>query len=154
MPDQSHPSKINPEGCFNPPKPMKRPFAVTILIVVVLIFTSLNILRMITAIRTWDTLAASPVRVPVIYLVITGAVWGAVGFPLVLGLYTRREWSLYLARGAIGLYVGYYWFDRLFIADRSAIASRWQFILGFTIILGLFLFWVLAHPKTRAYLSQ
>ena len=107
----------------------RRPFGVTYVIVVVLIFTSLNALRMITAIRTWDFLDKSSVVVPVIYFVITGAVWMGTGFILILGLLTRQKWSPSMTQITLVLYMCYYWVDRLFIADHSAIVYRWQFAL-------------------------
>jgi hypothetical protein len=139
---------------FENPQAATRPFGVTILIVVVLIFTSLNTLRMITAIRTWDFLVESPVDVPVIYLVITGAIWTGIGFPLVVGLLTRRKWSPSMAQIAIVLYVCYYWLDRLVIADRSAIASGWQFALGSTILLFCFTLWTLIQSKNKGFFAK
>jgi hypothetical protein len=139
---------------FKNPGATHRPIGVTILILVVLIFTSLNALRMITAIRTWDFLVDSPVGVPVIYLVITGAIWMGIGLPLVFGLLTGRKWSPIMVQIAIILYICYYWFDRLLIADRSAIAGRWQFTLGLTIMLLIFTFWTLTRPQSKVFFKK
>jgi hypothetical protein len=134
--------------------PQRRPFTVTILIVVVLIFTSLNILRMHTAIRDRDFLTSLPMTVPVLYYVITGAVWGGIGVALAFGLFGGRKWSSSLAKFVTLLYTAYYWLDRLVIADRFSITSRWQFVTGLTILLAVSVFWVLKLPKTRAFLIK
>ncbi len=133
---------------------MKRPFNVTIILVVVLIFTLLNTLRLVAAVLGWNTLAGLPLRVPVFYFILTGAFWAVTGFSLAMGLYLRRRWSVWVARGAVILYPVYYWIDRLFVADRSAIASRVSFLVVTTLLLCGFLLWALSRPKTGAYLVK
>lgn len=137
-----------------PSPSVKRPFNVTIILVVVLIFASLNVLRLVAAILGWHTLAGLPLRVPVFYFVITGAFWTVAGFFLAVGLYLRRRWSAWLAWGALILYPLYYWIDRLFIADRSSIASRTAFLVATTLLLSAFTIWTLTRPKTRSYLVK
>jgi hypothetical protein len=132
----------------------RRPFAVTILIVVVLIFTSLNILRMITAISDRDFLNSLPMAVPVIYLITSGAIWGGIGIILVLGLLDGRKWSLQMAQVITILYTVYYWVDRWIIAEQFSITSRWQFVTGVTILLTISVFWILKLQKTRAFLIK
>ena len=131
-----------------------RPFSVSILIILVLIFTTMNLLRMVTAIRSWDFLTNLLPDVPMFYLVITGGVWSVIGIPLAGGLFSRRKWSLPMARVTVILYTIYYWFDRLLIAERVSIASRWQFVLGLTILLLVLSFWILERPKTKEFLMK
>lgn len=133
---------------------MKRPFGVTILIVMVLIFTSLNALQASTAIRLWSFLIEPPVDTPVIYLVATGIIWSVLGIALAVGLYTRRKWSSPLAKTSAPVYAVYYWVDRLLIAERSAIASRWPFAIGLTILLLTLTFLILSRPKPRIFLAK
>ena len=133
---------------------MKRPFGVTILIGVVLIFTSLNFFRVSTAIRLWDYLVEPPLNTPVIYLVISGIIWSGLGLTLAFGFVTRQKWSSVLAKISAIVYSSHYWFDRLLIADRSGIGSRWFFALGLTILLLVLTFIILAQPKTRAFLVK
>jgi hypothetical protein len=132
----------------------QRPFGVTLLIVMVLIFTSLNILRMITAIRLWDFLVSFSKDVPTLYLVISGAVWSGVGIITATGLFAEKKWALPATRIAVVLYTVYYWFDRLVVADRFVIAHRWQFALGLTLLLLVFAIWILARPKTKSFLMK
>lgn len=143
-----------PPSTFTNQTPSRRPFGVTFLIVMVLIFTSLNVLRTITAFRLWDFLANSPMNVSVIYLIITGFVWSSIGLSLAVGLFIRKKWSLFMAWTAIILYALYYWFDRLFIADRFAISSHWQFTLGLTFLILILATLTLTRPRTKAYLIK
>ena len=49
----------------------KRPFLVTLLAVLVLIISCINLIRLIEAIRMWDFLASLP-GVPPLYIALTG----------------------------------------------------------------------------------
>ena len=132
----------------------KRPFIVTILIVVVLIFTTLNALRFFSSIDSWTFLNQSPVGVPIGYFAATGAFWALAGLPLAIGLFFGRHWSLRLAQVLVLLYAVYYWSDRLWIAEPNAIAVRVLFALGLTLFLIIYAFFVLSRPKVRAFLSK
>jgi len=131
-----------------------RPFSVTLLAAVVLIFTALNGLRLVMAIRLWEFLSTLPVDVPVIYLAITGAFWAGAGLVIVTGLWFGLKWDPLLTRTAIVLYAIYYWLDRLLIAESMAIAARWPFAIGLTIILLIFAFWTLSRSKARLFFRQ
>ena len=133
---------------------MKRPLGVTILIVTVLIFTSLNVLRVGSAIQYRDFLTQPQVTVPLNYLVISGSVWAGLGIALIIGTLVRQKWSIILMKICTSVYVAYYWVDRLLIADRSSISSRWLFATGLTIALIILIFWILTRPKTKAYLVR
>jgi hypothetical protein len=132
----------------------RRPFCVTILALVVLIFTSLNAFRSGTAIHTWDFLTTLQLNVPNIYFVVTGLIWSVVGVLLIFGLLTKKRWSIRLGRAVIILFAVYYWFDRLLIAERVSIISRWQFTLGLTFLLVIIAFWILGRPTTKEFLSK
>jgi len=132
----------------------RRPCGVTFLILVVLIFTSLNILRAVTAIHDWEILTDTITAIPVLYIAVTGAIWTGIGLILLFGLWTRRRWSRTMTLIAVITYGCYYWSDRLLIADRSTIASRWLFALGFTLIMLVLSFWVFASSKNKSYLSK
>lgn len=135
-------------------KKTHRPFGVTLLIAVVLIFTSLNIVRTIAAIQRQSFLHTLDLQVPVSYLAITGAVWGSLGLVLLVGLAARKRWALPLAMILVLGYPLYYWIDRLFIAEWAAFNSRWQFALGLTGLLVIPAVWILKQAGTRRYLSK
>jgi hypothetical protein len=132
----------------------QRPFFVTVLIVVVLIFTSLNAFRFVTAIRSWGFITTLLPVSTLIYLVATGFVWGILGIILAVGLFTRRKWSSSFVRFAGVSYASYYWLDRLFIAEIYSVAYRWQFALVMTLVLLIFIFLVLRASATKRYLAK
>ena len=132
----------------------KRPFPVTILVVAVLIFTCLNFLRLLTAFQLRNILSTLSDSVPVVYLMITGAVWTAFGLPLAIGLFFGKTLAAQVLRYMVIFYAAVYWFDRLFIAEASAIATRWPFALALTVILLVFVYWVLSQPKTKIFMKK
>jgi len=134
--------------------PTKRPFSVTLLAVLVLFFTLLNILRFSAALRLHDFLSEPFPGVPVGYLAATGAFWALVGLPLALGLFFGRAWSLDYGRVVTGLYTVYYWIEHLCVVDSRAIVSRLPFAIGLSIALLVFSFWTLAQPRARMFLRS
>ena len=132
----------------------KRPFIVTILIIMVLIFTTLNALRVNSAISSWTFLVESPVGVPIGYFAATGVFWTLAGLILALGLFIGRRLSLRLAQILILLYTIYYWSDRLWIAESNAISVRWPFAVGLTLFILIYTFLVLSRPKVKLFLSK
>ena len=131
-----------------------RPLSVTFLTWVVLIITALNWLRLIEVIHGWtflQTLSPAPLM---FYLAIIGLFWGLLGAILVWGLFLGRSWSTRLMKGAAICYALYYWLDRLWVANSSAISSRWPFALGLTIVLLSLTFWILSRPKSQQFFNQ
>ena len=121
---------------------------------VVLILASLSWLRLVEVIRRWSFLQSLTPSPPVLYLAITGLIWGLLGTCLVWGLILGRWWAPRLMQiSALG-YAAYYWLDRLLIANSSAIVSRWPFALGLTIALLVFTFWVLSRSKTQLFFQK
>jgi len=144
----------NQQSIISNPQSTKRPLSVTLLAWVVLILASLSWLRLVEVIRRWSFLQSLAPSPPVLYLAITGLIWGLLGTCLVWGLFLGRWWAPRLMQiSALG-YVTYYWLDRLLIADSSAIASRWPFALGLTITLLAFTFWTLSRPKSRLFFQK
>jgi hypothetical protein len=135
-------------------RPLHRPFSVTILTLVVLIFTSLNTFRACTAINTWDFLTTLQPNVPIFYFVITGSIWGLAGLILTGGFISKKRWTLNTARIVVVLYMFYYWLDRLVIAESTSIINRWQFSVSLTFLLLLMAFWTLGRQTTRDFLSK
>jgi hypothetical protein len=138
----------------NTPSSTRRPLGVTILILVVLIFTSLNTLRLVTVIRTRDFLLDASLDVPVMYLLITGMFWTGFGLPLLYGLWTRRNWIPTTIMAAVVLYCCYYWFDRLLMAESSVIENRWPFALALTILTLSLTILTLTHAKAKEFFTK
>jgi hypothetical protein len=136
------------------PESTHRPFGVTLLIVVVLIFTSLHLLRAVTALQRWSSLRDLSLPVPVSYFFISGAVWGLFGLVLLLGIIARRRETVKFALILILVYPIYFWIDRLFLAEWAVFEGRWQFALGLTLLSFIAIFWILKHPSTSSYLTK
>ena len=132
----------------------KRPLSVTLLAWVVLIITAFSWLRLIEVIRRWNFLQSITPSPPILYLAITGLIWGLLGASLIWGLFLGRAWAPRLMQVSALVYAAYYWLDRLLVADPSAMASRWPFALSLTIVLLAFTFWVLSRPKAQLFFNR
>ncbi len=106
------------------------------------------------AIRLWGFLSTLPMDVPVTYLAISGTFWAGVGLAVIVGLWFGRNWSAHLTCAAFVIYAAYYWLDRLLVAESMAIAARWPFTAGLTIILLAFAFWTLSRSKARLFFAN
>lgn len=134
-------------------QPLKgnRPWGVTVLIGLVLMFTALQVARFWAAIKHWDLLASLPLQVSPGYLLASGLLWTAAGAGLLYGLGWRKAWAPRWAQlGAIA-YTAYFWIDRLWLQARGPHNSSWVFeaVLGL-LLLGSF-FAIMASPSARAY---
>ena len=138
----------------NPPSGKKRPLSATLLTWVVLILTSLGWLRLAAVLGQWSFLESLSPAPPLVYLAISGLVWGVVGALLVWGLFLGRSWAPRFTQVSAPLYAAFYWLDRLLIADLSAISSRWPFAVGLTTLLLTFTFWVLSRPKVQHFYQK
>jgi hypothetical protein len=129
----------------------KRPFTVTVLILLVLCYSSLAWLGFFEALRHWEYLGELPLAIPLIYLALRGAFWGLVGLPLVWSLWVGRTWAWYAIQIAAALYATHYWLDRFFLADPAAISQRWPFAIGLSLFLLAYTFIILRLPKSRKF---
>jgi len=144
----------DPHPALGNPQSIKRPFSVTLLAWVVLIMASLGWLRLAEVVRGWEFLLSLNPAPPLFYLAISGLFWGLLGICQVWGLVLGRTWAPRLAQIAAPGYAVYYWLDRLLVADPSAMAHRWPFALGLTLVLLAFTFWVLSRPKSRRFFAS
>jgi uncharacterized membrane protein len=132
----------------------KRPFVATILIIVVLIFTSLNIIRTITSLQSWSFLESLPLQIPVIYLIISGLIWALLGFFLLISYVLKKKWTLPLSTIMFIGYPTYYWIDRLFISKRTINDHQWRFALALTLLSMILGFWISNDSKTKNYFNK
>ncbi len=129
----------------------KRPFLVTVLILLVLSYTALGWFGFSETIRQWDFLHEFPLVVPPLYLALRNVFWGLVGIPVIWGLWVGRRWARFATQIAAISYAIYYWLDRVLLADPVAIAGRWSFTLGLTILCLVYMFLVLRLPRSRKF---
>ena len=109
-----------------------RPFSVTLLALLVLIFTGWNALRLGAAIAAWQTLAEYGARGGPLYSAVSGAFWQIVGITAFVGIWWGKTWGMKAAIIAAAGYASWYWFDRLVMQFPRA---NWPFALVVTIIL-------------------
>jgi hypothetical protein len=125
---------------------LKRPFLVTLLAVLVLIISCINLIRFIEAIRMWDFLASLPGVSP-LYIALTGLIWALVGFPLAWGLWRGQAQAPKATRILTLVFALYYWLDRLLIAQNVNAGSNWLFAAVATVVMILFIFWTLGRSQ-------
>lgn len=130
-----------------------RPFAVTVLAVLVLIMTSVNLIRFVEALVQWPFLTSLP-RVLPAYLAGSGLFWSLLGLPLTWGLWRGHPIAPKAARIVVLAYILYYWLDRAFMESAGANFVNWPFSAALTIVLLVSIFWVLARPNSKAYFGE
>ncbi len=127
-----------------------RPFGVTLLALIVLSLSALNLVRVGAAIAQWEALAEFAPRPGPLYILLTGLAWAAVGVPLWVSLWLDRPISYRAVLPASFVYSAYYWLDRLLFQERPA-QSNWPFALGVTVIVLSLAAFVTFHPRTRNF---
>ncbi len=134
----------------------KRPYRVTLLVLVVLSIAIIHLIRFVQAIRQWGFLETWPGVSP-LYMAVTGFVWMVAGLPLTWGLWRGKPWALGVSPITIPAFLFYAWIDRIFIANRTVTMQRdssWYFAAWATLIfLALFL-WIITSAKTKAFFRR
>ncbi len=129
----------------------RRPFLVTILVVLVLLFTIVSWFGFFEALQHRQFLQQLPLSVSPLYLLLRGAFWGLVGLALIWGLWFGHSWAWFAGQIVVLAYALFYWLDRLFLMISDALATRLTFEAGLTIGLVIFCFGVLWLPASRRY---
>ena len=152
---------VPPENIVAGKTQFPRPRAVTLLALGVLTIASLNLLRWVLALSTWDFLSGWPGVSP-LYLLLTGLIWSLVAWPVGVGLWKGKPWAPRWARGLAGVYTIYFWLERLFLYDRPAAAAllqpylpnNWVFLVGLNLIGLVMVYWILVRPKTIEFFGD
>ncbi len=132
-------------------KAPKRPVSVTAILVLVLTFTGMQILRVWSAIASWDFLSSLPLSVSPLYFLLSGLFWAIVGGALVWGLWLRKPWA---PRATIALAVAFaiaHWLDRLFLQASGPQSGNQGFDFLLTLVLLATVWLNVALPQVRAY---
>ena len=98
-----------------------RPRFVTWLCVGVLILAAAQLTRFIASL----TAPRLSLTVPLAWLTVSGALWGAVSLVLAFGLWTGRLWAPVLLRLAGIAFLAAYWVDRLTLARTDLSVHTW-----------------------------
>ena len=116
----------------------RRPFALTVILWVYLLWILLGWLRFAAALQGGGFMRDLLSPGLNLYLITAGLIWGMAGLPVVWGLITRTYWTPALIRITAILYPGLYWFERLFLWQDPEASRNWPFMLLLTVLwLGL-----------------
>jgi hypothetical protein len=132
----------------------KRPFAVTVLILVVLSYTVLGWFGLLDALQRWEFLQTLPLTVPVYYLVTRSAILALLGVPLIWGLWVGQSWAWYVTQISALVVVVFYWLDRLLVAHPAMISERWPFAVGMTTLWLALVYLALWLPSGRRFFGR
>jgi hypothetical protein len=133
------------------PRP-RRPFSVTLLAVLVLIITSIHLIRFLQTLNQWDFLSELPGVSP-LYLTGTGLFWTLIGLPLFWWLWRGYPGTPTATLIAALAYTFYVWLDRLFVVDPSVERLNWPFAAGMTVLLLAFTAWTMSRSTSRRYFA-
>ena len=133
---------------------LKRPFAVTTLFELVLMFTGLQALRLWGVLTSWDFLSSLPLSVSPVLLGLSAAFWVALGLPLAWGIWSARGWAPRATRWAGIAFVTVHWLDRLILQIKGPQSVNWPFDLLMSAMLLISVIAILALPKARVYFGE
>jgi hypothetical protein len=134
---------------MNPYPETKRPIRVDFLILLVLVVTACNGLRLYEAIFFWKTLEEYG-TFPA-YITISGGVWFITGLLLFWGMWRGKSSGWFAALCGTAGYTAWYWFDRLVLQEPRA---NWPFVLVVNIIFLLLIFFIIFSRGTRRYYKK
>ncbi len=132
----------------------RRPFPLTIILWVTLLWILLGWLRFAAAIRSRDLILSLVSPGLDLYLIAAGLIWGLAGLPEVWGLVTRAPWTPMLIKITAVLYPGLYWFERLFLWQDGDDGSNWLFMLLLTILWLVLTFGALKMKRVQQFFNK
>ena len=136
------------------PLKRRRPFPLTVIMGVYLLWILLGWLRFASALRGRDLILELVPQNLEIYLVAAGLTWGLAGLPVIWGLLTRANWTPLLIRITALLYPGIYWFERLFLWQDADASRNWPFMLVLTIFWLLLTYGALQLNRVQNYFKK
>jgi len=132
--------KKGADGRRDETQPIKkrRPFVLTIILWVYLLWIILGWARFGAALQNRDLIQNLTSSGLDLYLIAAGLIWGLTGLPVVWGLLARAGWTPIIIRITAVLYPGIYWFERLILWEDGDANRNWPFMLLLTVLwLGL-----------------
>jgi hypothetical protein len=131
--------------------PVKRPFGVTLLLLLVLCLSAWGAIRFAAALRWRDVLYEFESSLSPLYLSITGAGWGVAGGVLLFGILNGKSQARPAVIAVILLWLMEYWIERIFFQSPRA-------NLPFAVIASLAVLaiaWIATyHASTRLFFTR
>jgi hypothetical protein len=129
----------------------KRPFGVTVLLGLVLMFTGLQLLRAWVAVANWGSLQSLPLQIDPLYFPVSGLVWAAAGAVVTFALWTGKRWAPRVASWGAAAFAAFFWFDHLWLQQPGPQGSNLPFLAVVTLALLGSIFGILAPANMQAY---
>ena len=133
--------------------PKQRPVTVTILAIAVLIIAVVNLIRFWAAVRNWEMLTNLDVSSGPLYITLTGFFWAIAFLILFRLIWIGHNRARIVGFIVIGLYIVYYWIDRLVYKSHIPLKNT-PFAIGTTILVVFYIVLSLSLPANKAYLSR
>jgi hypothetical protein len=143
----------NIQNLHDPEVDRKRPFSVTLLAVLVLIITTVHMVRFINTLTLWNFLTELPGKSP-IYLALTGLLGSIAGALSFWGLWFGKSWARIATGILIVVYLGLLWIDQIIAVRAGNKFENWPFWVGMTLVTLIFVFWTLLHASSKAYFGE
>ena len=126
----------------------KLPFSATLSVLLVLMVSTWNGLRLWTAIAWQKTLAEFATIPGPMYMAVSGAIWLIIGLSLTWSLLQEKIWAGKMLAVAAAGYSVWYWCERLI---WQAPRSNWPFAITVNLIALVFIFFTNKALTREAY---
>lgn len=117
----------------------KRPFRVTLLLYLVLIFTGWNAIRLWTAIAWQSVLNEFSTHPIATVTAIGGAIWMMAGCFLLWSIWKQKNWSVTMLLGITTFYTIWYWSERMIWQISH---PNWPFAVIVNLVSIIFVFFI------------
>ena len=132
---------------------MRRPYPVTLLVILGLIIVGFSLVRLIQSLEQWSYLAALRSFLPV-YLVASAIGWICVSLAVIWGLWKGKRWAPNAVRVFCVAFLIYYWIDILLLTDPAGRSENMVIILCLQLVFLAWIFGMLASPATKRYFRR
>lgn len=126
----------------------KFPFRVTLLLCLVLLFTTWHILQIWTALAWRDILSNLSAQPAVWIIVLSGIVWTLTGVFLIWSIWQGKAWAKILLFGSTAGYTVWYWGKQLIWQIPR---PNWLFAVILNLLLIIFIIYTTKLPTREAY---
>jgi len=134
--------------------PPRRPFPVSLLFWIVVLWVILGWMRFARAIIDRELILSLLSPGVYRYLLLAGLSWGLVGLPLLWGILRREQWTLNLLWGIATFYPAVYWVERWLLWADPNTQQNWPFMLLLTGIWFGLVGWISFSKKIRKYFKK
>ena len=131
--------------------PRKRPFGVTLLVLMVLSLLAWGVIRFFASLRWWAVLVEFRSSISPLYLSITGAAWGVGGCVLLWSMFVGKKWIPRAILTSILVWLIEYWIERVFF--ESARANLPFAVVGSVLVISITLISAL-HKSTQNFFTR